>query len=65
MASDGIWEFVSSQEAVVITEKLWSMGRESECCRALMAVATERWVREEECVDDITLQIVSVGNSRL
>jgi serine/threonine protein phosphatase PrpC len=65
VASDGIWEFVSSQEAVEITEKLWSAGRESDCCRALIALATERWTREEGCVDDITLQIVSLGNSRL
>lgn len=62
MASDGIWDFVSSQEAVESTEKLWSAGLESECCGALIALAASRWRQEEECVDDITVQIVSVGS---
>lgn len=62
VASDGIWEFISSQEAVESAEKLWSTGREAECCGALIALAATRWRQEEECMDDITVQIVSVSN---
>ena len=61
LASDGIWEFISSQEAVDLAGSYWKEGRLEECCQALVAEATLRWRREEECIDDITVLIAELN----
>lgn len=63
LASDGIWEFISSQEAVDMAARYVQEGRLEEGCQALVAEATKRWRREEDCVDDITVMIAELGNS--
>lgn len=56
LASDGVWEFVSSQEAVDIVNKYESV---EEGCRQLVDEAYQRWLLEEEgVVDDITAVVV-------
>lgn len=62
LASDGIWEFISSQEAVDMAARYVQEGRLEEGCQALVAEATKRWRREEDCVDDITVMIAELGN---
>ena len=62
LASDGIWEFISSQEAVDMAASYVHDGRLEEGCQALVAEATKRWKREEDCVDDITVMIAELGN---
>ena len=61
VASDGIWEFISSQEAVDLVARYSQQGRLEECCQALVAKATKRWRREEQCVDDITVLVAEIG----
>lgn len=54
LASDGVWEFITSQEAVDI------VGQHStpeSACRALVDESTRRWQKEEEVIDDITCVI--------
>lgn len=56
LASDGVWEFISNQEAVDIVA-----GHDSaeEACRQLVDEAYQRWLNEEEgVVDDITAVVV-------
>ena len=53
MATDGIWEFITSQEAVEIVAKEWKKGKSEACCDKLIDVATEKW-ECESVVDDIT-----------
>ena len=58
VASDGVWEFIGSQEAVEI------VGRCSDPAtgaRALVAAARERWASEEEGgADDVTAVVVQL-----
>ena len=62
LASDGIWEFITSQEAVDIVGEYVKEGRLDEGCQVIVAEATKRWRKEEDCVDDITVLIAELGN---
>lgn len=55
-ASDGVWEFISSEEAV---EMVWSKRNDMEAAAKLLVdESTARWRREEEVIDDITCTII-------
>ena len=57
LATDGVWEFISSEEAVSIVAKSYSP---EEACEALAKSARKRWITEEEgVVDDITIVVVA------
>jgi len=61
LASDGIWEFIDSQECV---EKVASYGRDqlAACVEDICSDAWSRWKREEgNVVDDITLELIYLG----
>jgi serine/threonine protein phosphatase PrpC len=54
LASDGVWEFISSQEAVEIVASKIHLGADM-ACENLIHQATERWAEEEgDYRDDIT-----------
>lgn len=55
LASDGVWEFITSQEAVDIVVKAKSGEK---ACKALVDESVYRWQQEEEVIDDITCAIV-------
>lgn len=56
LASDGVWEFISSKEAVEIVS---SYDTVEESCRQLVDEAYQRWLTEEEgVVDDISAVVV-------
>ena len=58
MASDGVWEFISSQEAVDIVCNSIEYGC-YEACEELIQVSAERWSEEEgDYRDDITAIVV-------
>lgn len=54
LATDGIWEFVSSSEAVRIVKGALEAGRPEACCELLVNEALNRWKRVDTSVDDIT-----------
>ena len=62
MASDGLWEFVSNQEvmdsAFSTTEPRFAVDR-------LISESNERWMREEQVVDDTTVCVAFLGNFQL
>ncbi len=58
LASDGVWEFISSQEAVDLVHSVTQSSSPEEAAKALVDEATKRWHAEEEVVDDITACIV-------
>jgi len=58
LASDGVWEFISNQEAVDIAVAAMSVGGPDAAVKALVEESTKRWHQEEEVVDDITCLIV-------
>ena len=55
-ASDGVWEFISSQEAVDICAAHLAAGP-LEAAAALVKESTRRWSEEEDVVDDTTVII--------
>lgn len=58
LASDGIWEFISSQEAVDIVKEYWEIGKIEMSCDRLVKEAVSRWQRTEESIDDITVIVI-------
>jgi serine/threonine protein phosphatase PrpC len=56
IATDGVWEFISSEEAVALVTK---QKDPKESCQALVDLAYQRWIEEEEgIVDDISCVVI-------
>ncbi|KAA8494593.1 putative protein phosphatase 2C 64 [Porphyridium purpureum] len=68
LASDGVWEFMTSREVCDFVTKMHAAGSDAaEAAEALVAEAVRRWRRMEVVVDDTTaivlyLDIHSTGN---
>ena len=58
IASDGIWEFISSQECVNIINEFYEKNDLKGCCEYLYQESSKRWLKEEEVIDDTTLILV-------
>ena len=58
LASDGIWEFIQSEECINIIGKFYNSNNIEGCCEFLYNESKKRWIREEEVVDDITMLLV-------
>jgi len=58
MASDGLWEFMTDQEVVdvaaITTEPRYAVDK-------LISEANERWMREEQVIDDTTVCVAFLG----
>ena len=57
-ATDGVWEMVSSGEAVVIVGQALAKGRSGS--KALVDLAVRRWQEREESMDDVTAVVVEL-----
>jgi serine/threonine protein phosphatase PrpC len=61
LGSDGLWEFVENQEVVdVLLEK----GEPSTSISELLKISTNRWMKEEEVVDDTTICVSFLSGFR-
>ena len=58
LGSDGIWEFISSEECVNIVKDYYLKGDIDGALSYLYKESSKRWIMEEEVIDDITLIIV-------
>eukprot|EP01083_Nonionella_stella_P110219 322356_1 len=60
IASDGVWEFISSKEAVTIIQSCFDNGMgANEACEVLIKEAMNKWKEKEgDYRDDITAIIV-------
>jgi serine/threonine protein phosphatase PrpC len=59
-ASDGVWEFITSQEAVDVVTRYLPQGSDK-ACEVLIEKAAQLWREEEgDYRDDITAVIVKV-----
>ena len=58
IASDGIWEFISSEECIKIVGEYYRKKDLKGCLKYLLNESSKRWIREEEVIDDITAVIV-------
>ncbi|KAJ8566246.1 hypothetical protein ON010_g6879 [Phytophthora cinnamomi] len=60
LASDGIWEFMSTDECIdFVAACIVESGMSpQEACTALVEEACDRWDAEEDVIDDITAAVV-------
>ena len=58
LASDGVWEFIQSDECIDIIGKFYLNNNIEGCCEFLYRESRKRWIKEEEVVDDITMLII-------
>lgn len=63
LCSDGVWEFMSSQEAVTIAARL-PPKRAMQAAEEIARVSWDRWIQHEggRVVDDITAVLIYVGD---
>ena len=58
VASDGLFEFISSQNIVEVIKDYYLNGDIVGCCEYLYKLSRNKWMKEEEVVDDITMILV-------
>ena len=58
VASDGLFEFISSENIVEIIKDYYLSGDIVGCCEYLYELSRDKWMKEEEVVDDITMILV-------
>jgi len=58
IASDGIWEFISSNECVNIIKDYYLKKDLKGCLKYLLNESSKRWIKEEEVIDDITAVLI-------
>ena len=58
IASDGVWEFIDSQECIEIIKDYYVNNDMKGCCEHLYLESKKRWLKEEEVVDDITMILI-------
>ena len=58
IASDGIWEFISSLECVNIIKDFYFKKDLKGCLKYLLNESSKRWIKEEEVIDDITAVLI-------
>ena len=58
IASDGIWEFISSKECVNLIKDFYIKKDLKGCLKFLLNESSKRWIKEEEVIDDITAVLI-------
>ena len=58
IASDGIWEFIKSQECVEFIKDYYEKKDLKGCLKFLLNESSKRWIKEEEVIDDITAVLI-------
>ena len=58
IASDGIWEFISSDECVNVVKNYYKKNDVEGAMNYLYKEASKRWIMDEEVIDDITIILV-------
>ena len=58
IASDGIWEFINSDDCVNIVKDYYLKNDVEGCVNFLYKEASKKWIMEEEVIDDITVILV-------
>lgn len=59
LASDGLWEFMTDQECVDLAHKF---ADETTMVEKLVEEANNRWMREEQVIDDTTVVVALLND---
>ena len=54
IASDGVWEFLSSQEIAQIVQPFFYKNNPEQAGNAIVRAAAKKWRQNDSVVDDIT-----------
>jgi len=58
IASDGVWEFLESDECVNIVKKFYLKNDITGASEYLIKESSKRWLKEGDVIDDITLIVI-------
>ena len=58
LASDGVWEFISNEEAANIILPHYQNNSAEKAAEAIIKEAMKRWQEEDTSIDDITCIII-------
>lgn len=58
LASDGVWEFLSSKKVAEIIEKYYRQGDIEGACDYLLNLSLKKWCQQDDNIDDITLILI-------
>lgn len=58
IGSDGLYEFMSNADTVRLVVPFWEKNDLHGACAALAAEARNRWISQEEVIDDITCVVI-------
>lgn len=58
LASDGVWEFITNEQAVKMVVPFWKKNDPKGACEMLVAKSVAHWQKEDEVIDDITAQVI-------
>ncbi len=53
ICSDGVWEFINNEEAMIIGNKYYLKNDVIGLCQELYRKSVDYWVKENLCIDDI------------
>ena len=57
LCSDGIWEFITNEEVMKIANPFYLKNDAYGLCKELTKISTERWLKDDVVVDDITVVV--------
>lgn len=58
IGSDGLWEFIENEEVMKTVIPAFVRNDPEEAVKELESMAVKAWEREDESVDDITIQVI-------
>lgn len=64
VGSDGVWELMSSAEAVRIAIPFWKENNAKGACDKLVDEATARWKKRNGSIDDITCIVMFINSKQ-
>lgn len=58
LASDGVFEFMSSAEVIEVVGRMRDVATAQEAAQELVRISTERWIDDDSVIDDISCVVV-------
>ena len=58
IGSDGIWDFLDNNQVMNIVKPFYEKNDSEGACKELVKKATEKWVTQDDVIDDITVIVI-------